>query len=299
MTTLGAFVLGTARLSRRSGIRTAPQGDVIAISDIYALLLAPGTVPNHTASGLPAKNSTHGTYTKLYLQTMTFDCVSDACGAWEVTAVYGVDEPEEEEEEEEDVVKITARAWGTTETSADLMADATTGVPVLNSAGDPFDSVPQRPLYAPMVSFTRLESKHPAAVCAISGSCNESEATCLGVTFAARTAMIKVSARDTMIDTKLRYEVTYTIEGRTLYAVIGAAIVNIGWDEAFIESGYYYKSGATRLRFVEADDTGVKRPSAAPCLLKADGTDNRGAAPIVKRVAALKASTWTALRLPA
>jgi len=96
--------------------------------------------------------------------------------------------------------------------------------------------------------------------------------------------------------------VTYRIEGRNLYVEIDGSVVNIGWDEAFLQCGYRYAEtvGGKIVRFMDEDEeTGELRPSAMPQPLKADGTDGRGYPPAIRRVASAKGSEWSGLNAPA
>lgn len=304
MATVGAFTVGTARLGAHGPIDYGSDGIAKSCSEIYFAIHPRGTQATLlNTSGLPAAYAVHGTFAHLKARAFHFTCMSQDCGTWEIAVDYL--DGTLSEAIEGSTSRITAADWGTNECSGDIAYDAEDGTPVLNAAGDAFDSVPQRQFFAPRVHFTRLTSANPASLLALAGTINSSSVTCLGVTFPARTAMLRISGRDLLTDALLRYEVDITLDGRNYYTWdSGGTLVNGGWDEFLVQQGYYYlHTDGSRLRFMEAEEgkPGNKtRPSATPCLLSANGTDGRAlAAPIVRQVRAYKAASWSGLNLPA
>lgn len=304
MSAVGAFTVGAARLGAHGPVAYGSDGIATSCSEIYFCIHPRGTQATlANTTGLPAAHAAHATLTHLKARAYHFTCMSQDCGTWEIAVDYRDGTRSETIEGSTSI--ITAADWGTNECTGDIAFDAENGTPVLNAAGDAFDSVPQRQMFAPRVHFTRLTSENPAGLIALSGTINSASVTCLGVTFAARTAMLRISGRDLLNDATLRYEVDVTIDGRNYWTWdSGGELVNGGWDEYLVQQGYYYKhTDGTRLRYMEAEEgtPGSKtRPSAAPCLLKADGTDGRTlATPIVRQVRAYKAASWSTLNLPA
>ncbi len=311
MSTFGAFTVGVARHSRREGAEFDENAQLISCTEVYSFFLEAGKLPHigtppdsssSAVTGLPAADSAHPANAAIIVQSYSFTATSDnktGHDAWECAVRYDLKFVTDDSGES---YRYTAKRLGTVECSVDLIADAETGEPVVNAAGDPFDSVPQRTIFSPVVEWRRKQATSPAALCELSGTLNASEFTALGVTFPPRTGRLFVSADWTPGDEHWPWEVTYRIEGRNLYVEIDESLVNIGWDEAFLECGYKYKEtvGGKKVRFMDADEeTGQLRPSAMPQPLKADGTDGRGYPPAIRRVATAKESNWSGLHAPA
>jgi hypothetical protein len=312
MSTFGAFTVGVARHSRREGAEFNADAQLISCTEVYSFFLEAGKLPHigtppdsssSAVTGLPAAGSAHPANAAIIVQSYSFTATSDnktGHDAWECAVRYDLKFVSDDDSGES--YRYTAKRLGTVECSVDLIADAETGEPVVNAAGDPFDSVPQRTIFSPAVEWRRKQATSPAALCELSGTVNAREFTALGVTFPPRTGRLFVSADWTPGDEHWPWEVTYRIEGRNLYVWIDGSLVNIGWDEAFLECGYKYREtpGGKKVRFMDADEeTGQLRPSAMPQPLRADGTDGRRYPPAIRRVATARESDWSGLNAPA
>lgn len=311
MSTFGAFTVGVARHSRREGAEFDENAQLISCTEVYSFFLEAGKLPHigtppdsssSAVTGLPAAGSAHPANAAIIVQSYSFTATSDnktGHDAWECAVRYDLKFVTDDSGES---YRYTAKRLGTVECSVDLIADAETGEPVVNAAGDPFDSVPQRTIFSPAVEWRRKQAASPAALCELSGTVNAREFTALGVTFPPRTGRLFVSADWTPGDEHWPWEVTYRIEGRNLYVEIDEVPVNIGWDEAFLECGYKYLEtvGGKSVRFMDEDEeTGQLRPSAMPQPLTIFGTDGRGYPPAIRRVATAKGSDWSGLNAPA
>jgi hypothetical protein len=311
MSTIGAFTVGVARHSRRESAEFDENAQLISCTEVYSFFLEAGKLPHigtppdsssSAVTGLPAAGSAHPANAAIIVQSYSFTATSDnktGHDAWECAVRYDLKFVTDDSGES---YRYTAKRLGTVECSVDLIADAETGEPVVNAAGDPFDSVPQRTIFSPAVEWRRKQATSPAALCELSGTVNASEFTALGVTFPPRTGRLFVSADWSPGDEHWPWEVTYRIEGRNLYVEIDEIPVNIGWDEAFLECGYKYLEtvGGKKVRFMDADEeTGQLRPSAMPQPLRADGTDGRRYPPAIRRVATARESDWSGLNAPA
>jgi hypothetical protein len=313
MSTIGAFTVGVARHSRRESAEFDENAQLISCTEVYSFFLEAGKLPHigtppdsssSAVTGLPAAGSAHPANAAIIVQSYSFTATSDnktGHDAWECAVRYDLKFVSDTDESGESY-RYTAKRLGTVECSVDLVADAETGEPVVNAAGDPFDSVPQRTIFSPAVEWRRKQTAPPAALCELSGTVNASEFTALGVTFPPRTGRLFVSADWSPGDEHWPWEVTYRIEGRNLYVEIDEIPVNIGWDEAFLECGYKYLEtvGGKAVRFMDEDEeTGQLRPSAMPQPLTIFGTDGRGYPPAIRRVATARESDWSGLNAPA
>ena len=186
-----------------------------------------------------------------------------------------------------------SRGWTMQDIQIDLVADAITGVAVLNSAGDPFESVPQVSRATPVWRREVKESTAVATRLAISGKVNSVAFTLDGVTIGIHCGRLTVS-QEKLYDDPDGYDSKYTYELALMEnkVDINGTVVDIGWDKAFIQCGFFYKDrdeAATKLRAMEQDaETSAPRPTAAPVLLDALGHKQQSYQPaIVKRVAAI------------
>lgn len=300
--TFGAFTKGVARLSEHGELITDSSGSAVSLSDIYSVWMGNGiraTTANVT--GIPAANSVHALVSGLYVSQVRFSCVNSGSGIWNISVDYERDTVVESTQED-GTLKITAKSWDTSESMVDLVVDAYSGSPVVNAAGDPFDSVPQRAIYAPSVSFIRMESRAPGALIALNGSINSSEITVLGITFPAYCGKLRMSCRDTMATSGRHYECNYTIEGRINPVLIGETLANAGWREVIVECGYNYTAGGKRYKFTEttknSEGEEEQKEVSSPQLLSEDGGDGRGQTPVLKVVFAHRPASWASLKLP-
>jgi hypothetical protein len=300
---IGAFVVGTARLSRFGNLIIDKSNAPLSCDSVYAVILPRGMLATPTVvTGLPAINSAFGSVPSLRAENYTFNCLNENTGVWEVVVAYTRAETITTTQEDESF-QITGRTWDVSESAVDLTADVATGAPLVNSAGDPFDSVPQRIVSSPKVSFTRKETRNPAAIIALNGTINEEAITVLGVAFPPHCAKLKVVVADSMDDTSgaLRYSGNYEILGRNLNVMIDGALTDIGWDEAMIECGYAFLapgSPPVKMKILEPDESGEKREVSSPKLLNADGTQNMTKTPVVRRVVSCTVADWGILKLP-
>lgn len=305
MRNYGAYTQGVARLEKYGDVRYGATGGIEGFSDVYGVVMGRGVRPTTAnVAGLPAVNSAHPEFTELFCASLMFSCSDNETGYWTITAEWGPSEAATTGTEL-DTLRIISRDWDVSETLRDLVADAITGELVVNAAGDPFDSVPQRTDSAFSVSFTRLESRAPARRMMYNGTVNLHTVTVLGVTFLPYTARIKITGTDTMQDALLRYRLTYTIEARAnIVETTPGNPTDIGWREALLECGYQFiDADGAKMKFTEriknTEGEEEEREVSSPQLLTATGGDGRGLVPVVRVVNTHRAASWAALDLPA
>lgn len=173
-----------------------------------------------------------------------------------------------------------SRGWTTEEVEFDLTHDMKTGAPVLNSAGQPFDSVPTVPRVVPVIRVEKFErtSGVPAAM-AKSGCVNSAAITVDGVTVPARCGRLRVSAEKQYRSSgegenvKEGYRVTYELAIMSNMVDQDGTVTDIGWDVALVDMGFFYRDSEGELvRAMELDEeTNEPRPTAEPVLLDGSG----------------------------
>lgn len=301
----GSFVDGVARLIKTQGAEldnAVPQ----SCTDRYGVTFAtPKASPKVSdITGLPTVGTAHPTHTNLYVKSYSFQAASDSPGNRVLfvdvqyvpsTVVSGA---------EGATYFVESKRIGNADVDIDLSFDAQTGEPILNSAGDPFDKTVKVSRSQTVLTLVRRESRLPSHIPGTTKTVNSSSITVLGFTIPAGSGLIEIACEDTLNASdprRNRYTYTITIRKHMVKIDSGGNAVDIGWDEAFIEQGYYYlNTEQVRVRFMEAqeDDEDKKKPSAGPCLLNSDGEDGRGVFPTIKRVKAYPAASWSGLDLP-
>lgn len=324
---LGAFVYGTARLSSYGSPSHTPSGAVSSVTDEYAVLVPAGVaVTPEQLDGLPAPGSPHpvwGDRVQLVAlrvrdqepgsRVRTVEAVYERVG----TVVAPVDPGHPVPPEQRPM--LLALDYPCREISADLIADALTGDPVLNSAGDPFERVPARRILLPGVHWTWSANSRPAADLALSGTVNSAAITIYGLAIGARCGMLRVTSRYEPDAADRPWVTDYTVELATTpvhgdwYAPAGADArygaapgggIDAGWDAALLEVGYVYLSSSggetLRVRATETDERGHTVAPSSPVLLTSSGGRESGTAPRggYLLVASAPGADWSALGAP-
>lgn len=286
--TIGSFTIGVARLAEHGEMvysGASPSG----FEDRYIVVMPDGetraTLDN--VSGLPAVGDAaggSGGLSRLRVSTISFRQRDGFSPVWDIAVRYerragpgnGGDED--------------SCSWGTCETSCDVVSDADdeTGAALLNSAGDAFDSVPQKVCYGAEITYRSKTSTFPAAY-EKTGYINNADVTLCGVDFPKHTAMLRVEVEDSGDEFGKRYQVTYTVSRRVNVVRIpsgcGYEEKDIGWDVAFAQCGFQYldDEGEKRKFTVEADD-GTVHEVSSPQPLDENGKPSDVAAVRVIRV---------------
>jgi hypothetical protein len=240
-------------------------------------------------SGLPAIGAAHPSDSDLTVSG--YRLAEDSNGVrWVVDVIYSrasASTPPESNRAPRGSAELS-RGWTSQDIQIDLVADAVSGVAVLNSAGDPFESVPQ---VSRAVPVWRREVKEDTAVAtrlAISGKVNSVAFTVDGVTVGIHCGRLIVS-QEKLYDDPDGYASKFTYELALMKndVDIDGTVVDIGWDKAFVEQGFfYYSDELARLRAMEQDaETLQPRPTASPVLLDEAGL--RSDTVVIKRVAAI------------
>ena len=317
--TLGYWTAGVARLSERGEV--SPTG----ATDVYTVYWPDADAAfslDDVTSGLPAEGDAHPANADLSVSEYRIAEHTPGEQWRRVSVIYTRGEEEEEGGSggTSSIGKLTALDYPVYTQSGDLVADQASGAPVLNSAGDVFDSVPSVETLYTGVHFTRRLSSWAkvSPQLALSGTVNSAAVTIYGVAFRKRTARLRITARNTFDGSPRPWELDVTIEPRHTFVESGAAFrpdstmadydavqgvgYDLGWDVAILDCGYQYLSAADhkKYRFMVVDEAGTESAPQLPQLLKADGDDGRAYASqsflVVKTCAG---SAWAALKYKA
>ena len=325
-TTFGYWEDQTARLAAAGEVRFSSEGTPQSVSDVWRFWLASKDASNAQISfsdihDLPQPGDAHPEYPDLQVVGYRLADYEPGRNFRDVTVEYEYPGEADDEGSGSSVVeigKITALDYPLYTQSGDLVANVETGAPVLNAAGDVFDSVPQVEEIFTGVHFVRRMKKSPRELLALSGTVNSAQVKAFGITFPARTARLRLVARYTFDGSRRPWELDVTIEPRHNFVDSTCAFLpagaetgrpsetgrgyDFGWDVALLECGYQYRDATTgqKLRFTVVGDDNTQTAPQLPQLLKSDGDSNQnGTYPkAILIVKTAKGADWTDLKIP-
>lgn len=183
------------------------------------------------------------------------------------------DTPQGAEETEESVVEEWG--WGAGTEQHELVTDVT-GKDVLNSAGDPFDSVPN--VESPAPTFTKVirTKKRRGGWFAYNCKTNQSTMTIGGISFAANTLLCTITEQRLINEGEWKYRYTISLKYRTNQVDIGhsGSETEIGWDVAVADTGMReidQETGEKKLIRTKDPETGKMATVSSPALLDGQG----------------------------
>lgn len=314
----GKFTEGVAQCIQRGGY-DEQRGGTATIEDVWAVLLPPGGRPvasnivNLPKMGDAAGGSGSGVFAKMFVSSIKWRQRGEHSRVWEATVSYSRGSSKAASQGSAEA-KYWDKRWSSRVVQADLTADAVDGRAVVNSAGEPFDSVPQRDMFAPVVSFTMLTSVTPATLAQYQGTINAAAVTVLGIAFAAHCARLTIECRQLdpeEVDGVAKYEYQITIEGAsTPYsatapadgsAPLPADVEDIGWDVSALDCGYCYRAENDALvPILLPDENGeMKRPQSPVPLDGAGAVANTDPDLHFLKFSAYAEATWPDYLTPA
>lgn len=275
--TYGKFTEGIAQCIQRGGY-DEQRGGTATIEDVWAVILPDGDRPVASQiSGMPTMGEAagdSGVLAKMFVSAIKWKQRGAHSRVWEATVTYSRGS-EKAATQGSAAAKYWNKRWSSRTVAADLTADAVDGRAVVNSAGEPFDSVPQRDMFSPVVSFTMLTSEDPSNLAEYNGTINAEAVEVLGITFAAHCARLTVECRQLdpeEVEGVAKYEYQITIEGAsTPYSATAPAdgsapesTENIGWDVSALDCGYCYRAANDALVpiLLEGEGGELKRPQS-------------------------------------
>lgn len=248
--------------------------------------------------GVPAIGSEHPTRSGLY--ALSYDVTQPdgaAKNTLDVVVNYGPADitVTPGEQGQPDVIDVvTEWGWDDGTGEKELVSSVAVGSedakPVVNSAGDPFDSVPM--VYAPAPTFTKVvRSSELKAYAPYFCTVNEKSIPVGGVTCLPGTLLCTIAMKKIIGEWRMPYE--YTIHLRYRSNIVPDAETGveteIGWDAAVVDAGMREIDSTThKLKLIQviSKETGQPATVTAPELLDGHGAaqtrDSQGqVAPIV------------------
>lgn len=177
--------------------------------------------------------------------------------------------------------------WNSGSVSRDLSTDAVTGETILNSAGDPFDSVPQVDRPAPVFAKVLKSKSRKSGWVDLYGCVNDAAVTIGGYTFAEAQLRVTAVNEERLWNDAFGFKYRYTVNLQAMSNKVKLEQTDeeteIGWDVAIVDQGCYGndpdEGGAGKYRFTEADTDGNQIPVTLPVLMDGGGGKLEGASP--------------------
>lgn len=227
-------------------------------------------------ASVPAIGSAHPSFPYLFVQS--YD-VEEGEGPAKHTLTVYVNYGRQEVHTEgsgQDAYTCAVEKWGwdSSTDQKDLVTDAT-GAPVLNSAHDPFDQVPQVAVYAPVftkiIKFTSRQSGVAACNCKV----NSAAVTIGDLTCPAGSLLCSVEEERLIGDPVWKYRYTVRLKYKTnRVKLMGSSeLVDIGWDVAVTDAGMReLDAGGKPVLIKQIDgETGKRCTVTSPELLDGQG----------------------------
>lgn len=276
----GKYTFKAARHKESGGLQQSSDGSIRSASEIFEVMMPAGTeyIDPTQISGLPVKDSRHPKYLTLYVRDYSWQHVDEGSLLWRCTVSYEVRSASTAQGD--DIERIVSLEWGSSSAQADVVTDALLGLPVVNSAGDVFDTVPTMEEVYPTVHLVQREKRHRPETLALDGAINDAAFTVAGITFSRHTCRLRVTCRKLTDTTDLKYEYDYTFEGRnhpinTAHAffldgsqITGYAesdgLSDIGWDFELVQAGFRYLDNDIPTKFLDTNADGGQSEPALP-----------------------------------
>lgn len=190
---------------------------------------------------------------------------------------------------------------GTGEKELVVSVDPNDPKPVLNSAGDPFDSVPR--VNAPTPTFTKVvcTSQRMSGYSAFLCTTNDAELTIGDMTCPVGTLLCTVAERKIIGEWRLPYEYTIRLRYRSNVIGIGTGdeTIEAGWDAAAVDAGMREidsDTGKRKLIQLISQETGQPATVTSPTLLDGEGhhldLSESGATPVILQFQSYKRASF-------
>ena len=233
-------------------------------------------------TGLPAIGSVHPTFGGLYAQGYK---IHEGNGSeknrieieveYAPISVTGTPGDDEDEEEEPIPSYIEALGWRSGSVSRDLTVDAESGNAVLNTAGQPFESVPQVDRPSPTFFKTfKTMARNPDWVTYVN-KVNSAAMMLGGHAFSKDQVRCVQADEERIFNDPTGYKYRYTIALQVMSNLVklngGDTATECGWQMPLVSTGTVQRvSGELKRITVPADD-GSEVPVSAPVLLDGNG----------------------------
>ena len=228
--------------------------------------------------GVPAIGSPHPIYENIFVRS--YD-VEEGKGSDKITLIvtvnYGKQESEQFQGSEAETIDCAVDEWGWDDgVDENELTQGVDGTKVLNSAGDPFDSVPiisvPAPCFTKVMRFKDRQTGWAAHVCCV----NSKEISFGGRKFPVGTLLCTVAEKRIFGDDIWKYRYTVHLKLKSNIVKIEGAkeSTDIGWDVAVVDAGMREKdaqTGKKKLIRTADKESGTPCVVTSPALLNGNG----------------------------
>ncbi len=192
---------------------------------------------NISFSGVPAIGSKHSTYKYLYVASYDIEEGEDAAKKT-LTVYVNYERDESAINVDDNENKVEQWGWDSSTDQKDLVKDYD-GKSVVNSAGDPFDSVPQVSVYTPV--FTKVIKCSSRQNNGMKCNCtvNDTEITIGSMKCPKGTLLCSVEEQRIFDSDIWNYRYTVRLKYKTNKVALGDSeeLTEIGWDVGVVDKG--------------------------------------------------------------
>lgn len=287
---VGSFAYGKARHVDTRGLKQGSDGTVTGVTEVYQVVVSDPSkeISPDSVIALPKKDSKHTTWKTLYVESYSWSHAAPRARLWTCEVVYKRRQTTEASGED-GRTRVLMQEWGHEGGQGEIVSDAGSGAPVVNSAGDPFDSLPTRDETYPCVRYGYAEKTFRPERLWLNNCINNAELTVLGITFPPHTCRLKVSCKRNLQSEDWPYEWTYIFVGRESWVKRSQCVplgggdisvdyeedglkMNIGWDVALLQCGFqHFDENGDKVKFLVQDANGNPTEPSLPQLLDVDG----------------------------
>lgn len=270
------MVIEVKELDGRKWSDDATSGEVTRKFRITGLAI--GFTPSWNYTGLPKVGDTHPSMTGFVVASREFEEGQGKDKQTVVVTVKYTPVTTETSGEGEDARTSQVDSWGWDEGTdeRELIADVD-GTPVLNSAGDPFESVPKisapAPTFTKVMKFKNRQSGWGSCICKV----NSSAVSIGGISFPIGSLLCMVSEERIIGDVNWKYKYTVRLKYKSNRVKIGGAnaVTDIGWDVAVTDAGMRAKvtvGGEEKLKLIRKTDPETGKPCVVNSAALLDGS---------------------------
>lgn len=253
---------------------TSLEKDFVVIQD--AVMAADGEVL--TFAGVPAIGSAHPKFSDLIVKSYDVkEGERSDKGTLVVTVKYEKASVESNSEEGGSTTSAQVEQWGWDDgTDEKELTTGADGTPVVNSAGDPFETVPKvtspAPVFTKVMNFQSRQGSWMSHNCTVNGS----SVTIGGMSFDPGTLLCTVCEKRLIGNEDWKYQYTVRLRYKSNKVSIGGeeTAVEIGWDVAVADAGMReIDENDTELKLIRVMDkeTGKMCAITSPVLLDGEG----------------------------
>lgn len=271
-----------AQLTKRKAGRKykVDSRGITSLSRPYQIILD-DTMDAETVSfsGIPAIGSAHPSYSKLKVVGYDIEEGTDAAKkTLNITVNYAIEETETYDPgggASSETYALEQWGWDSSTDQKELVQDID-GNQVLNSAGDPFDSVPSVSTYSPVFTKVIKTAARKSGAMAYNCKVNQGSVTIGDQSFPEGSILCSVEEQKLIGDTRWDYRYIIRLKYKTNKVKLegNSAFTDIGWDVAVTDTGMREIDRSTAQKVMismPSAETGVPCQISSPALLDGQG----------------------------